>query len=250
MLQPSYHLESVIRTKDELEDFTGPLDVILTLLSKDKIAIRDIQISSLLEQYLSFLDRMKQMDLEIASEFIQMASYLMLIKTKMLLAEEKTVSEFESLVSMLEKLQDKEILNAVKEIIPTISDKYSEGIKSHTRSPGPLPNRPYSLNIDKSVLLEALASIIIPGETDTDDTPVFRGVPTPIVYGIKEKSEELKILFSDGRNLSLSELFSNCKSRSEIVATFISILELCADGLLVVNGEIISPVFVQGEDSI
>ena len=83
--EPSYHLEGVIRTRDEMEDFTGPLDLILMLLSKNKIEIRDIQISLLLDQYLEYLRMMEQMDLEIASEFVQMASYLLYIKTKMLL---------------------------------------------------------------------------------------------------------------------------------------------------------------------
>ena len=51
--EPSYHLEGVVHARDELEDFTGPLDLILMLLAKDKIEIRDIQISQLLDQYLS-----------------------------------------------------------------------------------------------------------------------------------------------------------------------------------------------------
>ena len=72
--QPSYHLEAVIRSKDEMEDFNGPLDLILMLLSKNRIEIRDIRISELLDQYLDYLRKMQEMDLEIASEFVQMAS--------------------------------------------------------------------------------------------------------------------------------------------------------------------------------
>ena len=88
MNEPTYHLSHVVKSKNaEPEDFTGPLDVILLLLSKNKIEIRDIQISVILEQYLAYLDEMKRMDLEIASEFITMASQLVLIKTKMLLSE-------------------------------------------------------------------------------------------------------------------------------------------------------------------
>ena len=68
--QPSYHLEGVIRSRDEMEDFSGPLDLILLLLSKNKIEIRDIQISELLDQYLEYLQLMQDMDLEIASEFV------------------------------------------------------------------------------------------------------------------------------------------------------------------------------------
>ena len=87
MGEPQYRLEGVIRTKDEqMEDFEGPLDVIFLLLSKNKIEIQDVSITAILEQYLAYLDEMKRLDMEIASEFITMASHLMLIKTKMLLS--------------------------------------------------------------------------------------------------------------------------------------------------------------------
>ena len=87
MEQPQYHLQSVVHAKESLEDFDGPLDVILLLLSKNKIEIQDVSISSILEQYLAWLDERKRMDMEVASEFIAMASHLMYIKTRMLLSE-------------------------------------------------------------------------------------------------------------------------------------------------------------------
>ena len=95
MDEPRYHLGSVVHAKGEtLEDFDGPLDVILLLLSKNKIEIQDVSISSILEQYLAWLDERKRMDMEVASEFIAMASHLMYIKTRMLLSEaEKAEAE-------------------------------------------------------------------------------------------------------------------------------------------------------------
>ena len=97
MEAPQYHLQNVVHAKQTLEDFDGPLDVILLLLSKNKIEIQDISISSILEQYLAWLDERKRMDMEVASEFIAMASHLMYIKTRMLLSEaEKAEAESES----------------------------------------------------------------------------------------------------------------------------------------------------------
>ena len=87
MVEPKYHLEGIVRTKSELmEDFEGPLNVIFLLLSKNKIEIQDVSITAILEQYLAYLEEMKRLDIELASEFITMASHLMLIKTKMLLS--------------------------------------------------------------------------------------------------------------------------------------------------------------------
>ena len=87
MTQPQYRLEGIVHARNEqMEDFEGPLDVIFLLLSKNKIEIQDVSISAILEQYLAYLEEMKRLDMEIASEFITMASHLMLIKTKMLLS--------------------------------------------------------------------------------------------------------------------------------------------------------------------
>ena len=88
MDNPIFKLEKVVQTKssEPLEDFEGPLDLILFLLSKNKIEIQDIPIALILEQYLDYLEKRKQMDLEVASEFITMAAHLMYIKTRMLLS--------------------------------------------------------------------------------------------------------------------------------------------------------------------
>ena len=94
MENPSFFLEGVVKEKNELQDFEGPLSLILMLLSKNKIEIRDIKISEILDQYLEYLAQMQSMDLEIASEFVQMASHLLYIKTKTLLtSDDEEVSD-------------------------------------------------------------------------------------------------------------------------------------------------------------
>ena len=113
MDNPSFYLEGIVREKDELQDFEGPLSLILMLLAKNKIEIRDISISDILEQYLDYLDKMQSMDLEIASEFVQMASHLLYIKTQTLLAGDEEVSELEVLMASLEQLKCRDIFAAV-----------------------------------------------------------------------------------------------------------------------------------------
>ena len=71
---PMFRLEGVVKDKNGEQDFEGPLSLILMLLSKNKIEIRDINISEILDQYLAYLETMEAMDLEIASEFVQMRS--------------------------------------------------------------------------------------------------------------------------------------------------------------------------------
>ena len=98
MENPTFKLKNIVKGSGSLEDFEGPLTLILQLLSKNKIEIRDVKISVILQQYLEYLDEMKRMDLEIASEFAAMAAHLMYIKAKVLVSGEKEVTEVEQLM--------------------------------------------------------------------------------------------------------------------------------------------------------
>ena len=105
MDNPVFKLEGVVheRSAETLQDFEGPLDLILFLLSKNKIEIQDIPIALILDQYLAYLEQRKSLDLEVASEFITMAAHLMYIKTRMLLSleDEQAQSEMDELIASL-----------------------------------------------------------------------------------------------------------------------------------------------------
>ena len=236
--QPNYHLEGVIRTRDEMEDFTGPLDLILMLLSKNRIEIRDIQISLLLDQYMEYLQKMQEMDLEIASEFVQMASHLMYIKTKMLLTEEAEPTELEILVSALEQLKARDAAAAVRAVAPDLGVVAEKGLLSQTRGPLPLPERPYDYRHTPDELIGALAQILLrgTGETPPQDDSIRRAAPRPIIYSVHDKSAQLLSILAQRDSVSLRELFSLCGSRSELVATFLSVLDLCSEGAVCVRG--------------
>ena len=229
---PSYHLEAVVKSRDEREDFTGPLDLILMLLSKNKIEIRDIQISSLLDQYLAYLEKMKEMDLEIASEFVQMASHLTYIKTRMLLVSDpEEVSELEVLVNALEQLQHRDMLNAVKEVAPQLGERARAGFRLHVKDAELQLGQRYEYHSSGDELLRALAAMLLRSGAPTHEEPaLLRAIPQPITYGIREKSEEIILLLDQRRSMPLRELYALCRSRSELVAAFISVLELCSDG--------------------
>ena len=128
MQNPTFHLDSVVKSKGGLDDFDGPLNLILMLLSKNKIEIRDIQISLILDQYLEFIRGMQELDLEVASEFVQMASHLTYIKTRMLLSGGEDVSELEQLMDSLEQLKCKDAYLKIKEVIPQFSKATEKGL--------------------------------------------------------------------------------------------------------------------------
>ena len=160
MENPTFKLEGIVRSRDEMEDFEGPLALILLLLSKNKVEIRDIRIAEILDQYLEYLEQMKRMDLEVASEFVQMASHLLYIKTKMLLnLHDREVSELDELIASLEQLQCKSVLSQIQAVVPALGRMSEKGAKYFTRYPEKLPQLPkttYEYTHDPADLMASL----------------------------------------------------------------------------------------------
>lgn len=243
MNEPTYHLSGVMRSNDELPaDFDGPLGVILQLLSKNKIDIEDVSISSILEQYLTYLDEMKAMDMEIASEFIAMASHLMLIKTKMLLSaaeREEALTEMELLIRTLEEKQRATAFEQIRNAIGFLEPRNEIGINLFTKEPEPLKvDHTYRYQHDPQDLIRAFQMIAERNERRMPP-PVtnFQGIVGAEPYPVTKKAAQiLKRLLMKGIEKFLS-LFRGSKSRSEIVATFLAVLELCRTNSVTIEGD-------------
>ena len=233
MPQPQYKLEGIVHTRTELmEDFEGPLDVIFLLLSKNKIEIQDVSITAILEQYLAYLDEMKRLDMEIASEFITMASHLMLIKTKMLLSaaeQAEAESELDLLRQSLIERQRKEAMEQIRLAVSQLEPRNEIGRCLFTKEPEPLRrDQGYRYQHTPGDLLRALDAI---AERNARQLPPptanFQGIVGKEPYPVAKKSGEvLRQLLLRGVE-KLKALFRGNKSRSEVVATFLAILELC-----------------------
>ena len=236
MGEPQYRLEGIVHTRNEgMEDFEGPLDVIFLLLSKNKIEIQDVPISAILEQYLAYLDEMKRLDMEIASEFITMASHLMLIKTKMLLSaaeQAEAESELDLLRQSLIERQRKEAIEQIRLAVTVLEPRNEIGRCIFTKDPEPLrKDRSYQYQHEPADLLRALEQIaersskLLPPPTSN-----FKGIVGKEPYPVGRKTGELfRRLVLRGVE-RLKNLFKGNKSRSEIVATFIAVLEMCKTG--------------------
>ncbi len=247
MLQPQYRLEGVVRTRNEnMEDFEGPLDVIFELLSKNKIEIQDVSISAILEQYLNYLEEMKRLDMEIASEFITMASHLMLIKTKMLLSAAEAAeaeSELDLLRQSLIERKRKEAMEQIRLAIAVLEPRNEIGRCLFTKEPEPLRrDQTYRYQHDVRDLLRALDMIAERNQRQLPPpTANFQGIVGKERYPVGRKAGEvLRQLVLRGAE-RLKNLFRGNKSRSEVVATFLAILDLCKSNSVTleddVNGE-------------
>ena len=225
---PTYFLEGVIHDKSEMADFEGPLSLILLLLSKNKIEIRDIKISEILDQYLEYLNAMEKR----------------YIKTRMLLTEEKEVTELEQLIASLEQLKCKDTYAAVKSVTPMLDAAAQTGLHYLSRPPEPLPKSAgeYRYRIEQADLLRALLSVFTRGGAAATDA-LQMAAPKRIVYSVRDKCRTLIDQLRERGSMPLSTLYSQCTSRSEIVATFLSVLELCSLGHLMLseqNGEYVA----------
>ena len=226
---PSFKLDSI--------DFEGPLSLILLLLQKNKIEIRDINVSEILDQYTEYLAKMQELDLEVASEFVRMAAYLLYIKTSSLLNTEDEVSELEILIESLEQLQAKETLSQVAQVTAMLNEAYRQGVLYGAKGPEPLPkgSGDYAFTHTSVELLEALFSALSNTKQPVEDAGrLTEAIPHQVVYSVRNKSRQILSRLRL-RDISLNELYSECATKSEIVATFVSVLELCSSGSIIIT---------------
>lgn len=215
----------------KLENFEGPLDLLLFLISKHKLNIHDIPIAVLLEQYLSEIDEMKDHDIDVAGEFLEMAARLIYIKTVSLLPQP---NEAEILKKELEgKLIEYSLCKKAAELLKLryIGDTVfsREPIKIET-------DNTYRLNHDAVILLETYKMLNI---KEMQKKPLKAAefskiVSTKIVSVTSKIIFVLKRLYSTG-NARIDDIFENMTERSERVATFLAILELTKSGRILLN---------------
>ncbi|MCI8330089.1 MAG: segregation/condensation protein A [Oscillibacter sp.] len=241
MESPVFKLEKVVHSRsEELQDFEGPLDLILFLLSKNKMEIQDISISLICDQYLSWLDRRQQLDLEIASEFAAMASHLVYLKTRMLLSieDEEAKSEMEALIQSLEERRRGESYAYVKAMAEKLAPLAEYGRSICVRGPEPL-DRDRLAEYDHSPrdLLWAMAELQSRAERKLPPPrAAFQDIIQHEPYPVERKA--LDILHRLGKLgvARFRQLFQGSRSRSEVVATFLAVLELCRAHVLQLAG--------------
>lgn len=242
MDNPIFKLESVVHAHSEeaLQDFEGPLDLILFLLSKNKIEIQDIPIALILEQYLAYLEQRKQLDLEVASDFITMAAHLMYIKTRMLLSieDEEAQSEMDELIASLKERQQKETYVRIKTLTEILGPMSEFGRNIMTKNPEPMQHgKVYEYDHEKADLVLAMQSVMDRGEKlAPPPAAAFSEIVRREPYPVADKAGEIVKRLKNFGITRFLLLFKGARSRSEIVATFIAVLELCRSRVIRLAG--------------
>lgn len=241
MENPVFKLEKVVRSRsEERQDFEGPLDLILYLLSKNKLEIQDISISLICDQYLTWLEQRQKLDLEVASEFVTMASHLVYIKTRMLLSIEdaEAQSEMDALIQSLEERRRNESYVHVKALAERLAPLGEFGRSILTRDPEPMERgKIYEYDQQRADLLLAMAEIQNRAERSLPPPgAAFEDIVRHEPYPVESKAREIIQRLKQQGITRFLLLFRGSRSRSEVVATFLAVLELCRARVLHLAG--------------
>lgn len=217
----------------KLDVFEGPLDLLLNLIAKNKLNIYDIPIAELLEQYMAQIHEMQAADMDVASEFLEMAARLVHIKSVSLLPkkEEEVALKQELTGQLLEYQQCKEAAMRLRE-------RFSlDGI---VRAQADIPaDLTYKRHHKPQELLSAYLSMLgkkKPPEPQKPEDTISKLITRRVVSVASQIVFVLRSLWKK-RHVSLKELFRGKNDPSERVAAFLAVLELVKDKRLRVDGD-------------
>lgn len=216
-----------------LEKFEGPLDLLLHLISKHKLNIYDIEISSLLEQYLAFIDGLHEQDFELAGEFLEMAARLIYIKTVSLLPKPNEAEELK-----------KELEGILIEY--SLCKQAAERLKTNYVGGDIFVRKPVKIEIDKTynrtheaeILLDAYLGIAVKERKYTPlKADIFKPLVSKRIVSVTSRVFYiLRKLYNEG-TYKMNELYKGITDRSERVATFLAVLELTKNGRIIISDD-------------
>ena len=219
----------------QLKVYEGPLDLLYDMISKQKIDIKDISIIDITKQYINYITALEKMDLEIASEFITMASKLLEIKSRYLLYKQKDNNEVEDQrLELMEKLEEykkfKLASQDLKDNITYVDDLYYRKKEEIIIDD--------SMNID-DISIDAIKNILpyILKVKSEDNKPHKDEKLDKIVRGrivpVEEKIAYIREIISRDNEVSFIKVIENV-DKDEVIATFLSVLELIKSREIVV----------------
>ena len=221
----------------QLEQFEGPMDLLLALIAKHKLNIYDIQIDLLLEQYLKQMEELPLADLETASDFLEMASRLVYMKSAMLLPKYENEGEElkRELTGQLLEYQ------ACKEAAAQLAARW-RGDKLFARPPSLIePDLRYSRIHEPPELFNAYLAVL--GKARRKLPPpkeAFAGIVKHRIVSVQSRIVRILRVLYQQKRVAFQSLFAKTEDRSEMVATFLAVLELVKAKRIVVDdgGEI------------
>lgn len=217
----------------KLELFEGPLDLLLSLIAKNKMDIADIQISVLCDQYMDYISKAQSMDIELSSDFLFMASELMLIKSRMLLPKTDDTEEDprEKLAAALLEYQKAKQASG---ILKSRFDEYGGRMAKETLEI--TPDKTYVADHEMNLLYKAFTKVMSEVRvTDEEAKKKFEPILKKRTVSVVSIVENLAKRLRGGRKVSLGSFFRSAEDRLELVSMFLAMLELLKSGHLILD---------------
>jgi segregation and condensation protein A len=209
--------------KFKLENFEGPLDLLLHLIKGSKLDIHEVNLSEITEQYLEYMTQIEALDMQKAAEFIEMAATLIEIKSKSLLPVEHEEDEEEENQEelLLKRLQEYKLFKEAGEKLSEV-----ENVDKFYKEPDKQANdyRVVLKDMNMDNLISAFSKLLTKIEEDEETT-----IPKTIEkdrFTVSEKTFELETRLIKANKLKFSALVDVDYSRSEVITTFLAVLEM------------------------
>ena len=220
--------------KIKVDDFEGPFDLLLHLIKKNKMDIYNIEIYKITNQYLRYLDEMKEMDLEITSEFIVIAATLIEIKSKSLLPKVKVEDENEEDIEnklklrLIEYKQIKAVSSFFKERHINSGEIYSKKpeIIEIEEEKAPKSNEDIFKNLTLIDLYNIYNNILDTYHNKQNNINVVQRKIYTDKYKVEDKMKELLDRFNNANVIEFRSIIKESESKLETVVTFLALLEL------------------------
>ena len=221
---PAENFESIVDYTTVLDNFEGPLDLLLFLIKQEKIEIKDIFVSKVTEQFLDYMKGLPYIDIDKASEYLSIASTILEIKAKSLVPAivEPDENEEDSEATLIRALEEYKLLkeeSAKLKELETIGYYYKEPDKNVGEAK--IVYRDFNLE----GLLKAFTDLMLRQEAKMREANTQREIPKE-VYTIPDRASYICSAVSEKESVAFDELFSDHSSKNEIIVTFQALLEL------------------------
>ncbi len=220
----------------KINEFEGPLDLLLHLIKESKMDIMNIEIENITKQYIEYLDQQEKMNLEIASEYLVLASELIEIKSKLLLPNPKIENEEGEEIDPREELVNRLLeYQAYKEITKVLQEKENIRKEIYTKSPENIKNYvDEETTITSDVSLDDLVEAFKKYLERKKATKPLKTKVTVNEISVSSRRHDIKRILKEKKKISFFELFP-VVSKDYIVATFLAILEMAKSKELVIT---------------
>ena len=216
-----------------INDFEGPLDLLLHLIKENKMNIMDIEIEKITDQYMRFLEEQERLNLEIASEYLVLASELLEIKSRLLLPRGELNEENEEEIDPRDELINRLLeYQAYKDIVSVLQEKEELRSEIYTKAPENVKNyidEVTEIHADVSLddLVDALKKYLVRKE---EKKPLNTKV-TVNEISVSSRRHDIKKILKEKKKINFFDLFP-VVSKEYVVATFLAILEMAKDNEL------------------